>query len=89
MGLADNIRAKVHQGVLPLGVPEKIVALFGDGQACSACDRPIYEAQTRYEFGFPSSAPSGSTLAALVSGRLSSSGAGGCGARPATNDVYP
>jgi hypothetical protein len=57
MGLADNIRARVHQGLLPPGMPEKIVSLFGDGQACRACDKPIYEAQTRYEFGFSGFGP--------------------------------
>jgi hypothetical protein len=32
MGLAENIRAKVHQGVLPPGMPVKIQALIGDGR---------------------------------------------------------
>src|SRR4029453_12662958 len=44
MGLADNIRAKVHQGVLPPGLPEKIAVRFGDGRACSACDEPLLKA---------------------------------------------
>jgi hypothetical protein len=53
MGLAENIRAKVHQGVLPPGMPAKIAVLFGDGRACSACDEPQLKAQTRYEFELP------------------------------------
>jgi len=50
MSLAENIRARVHQGVLPPGMPAKIQVLFGEGRACSACDHPILQAQTRYEF---------------------------------------
>jgi hypothetical protein len=53
MGLAENIRAKVHQGVLPPGMPVKISVLFGDSRACSACDEPLLKAQTRYEFELP------------------------------------
>jgi hypothetical protein len=53
MGLAENIRAKIHHGVLPPGMPVKIQVLFGDGRACSACDEPLLNAQTRYEFELP------------------------------------
>ena len=53
MGLAENIRAKVHRGVLPPGLPVKIQVLFGDGRACSACDESLLNAQTRYEFELP------------------------------------
>jgi hypothetical protein len=53
MSLAENIRAKIHQGVLPPGMPTQIQVLFGDGRACSACDHPILKAQTLYEFELP------------------------------------
>ena len=53
MGLAENICAKVQQGLLPPGMPAKIHTLFGDGRACSACDQPLLNAQTRYEFELP------------------------------------
>jgi hypothetical protein len=53
MGLAENIRAKVHEGVLPPRMPVKIAVLFGDGRACSACVEPLLKAQTRYEFVLP------------------------------------
>jgi hypothetical protein len=48
MGLAENIRAKVHHGVLPPGMPVKIQVLFGDGRACSACDEPLLNAQAGF-----------------------------------------
>ena len=53
MGVAENIRAKVHQGVLPPGMPYKIAVGFGDGRACSACDGPLLKARTQYEFELP------------------------------------
>ena len=34
-------------------MPAKIQVLFGDGRACSACDEPLLNAQTRYEFELP------------------------------------
>ena len=53
MGLAEDIRAKVHQGTLPPGMPSNVTVLAGDGRPCSACDESISPAQPRYEFGFP------------------------------------
>jgi hypothetical protein len=67
MGLAENIRAKVHQGVLPPGMPVKIAVLFGDGRACTACEEPLLKAQTQYELSFPGSERSRSMSAVLDS----------------------
>ena len=69
MGLAENIRAKVHQGVLPPAMPVKIAVLLGDGRACSACDEPLLKAQTRYEFELPVRDLLSSTSAASGSGQ--------------------
>jgi hypothetical protein len=62
MGLAENIRAKVHHGVLPPGMPVKIQVLFGDGRACSACDEPLLNAQAGFGTFYhePSSSPGAS-----------------------------
>ena len=44
---------KVHQGVMPPGMPVQIAVLFGDGRACGAREEPLLKAQTRYEFELP------------------------------------
>jgi hypothetical protein len=53
VGLASEIRDKVGRGALPPGIPPKVRTLFGDGTLCSACDKPIRNAQIRYEFELP------------------------------------
>jgi hypothetical protein len=77
MGLAENIRAKVHQGVLPPGMPYKIAVGFGEGRACSACDGPLLKAQTQYEFELPGSGRPRFPLAALDSIQPRSAGEDG------------
>jgi hypothetical protein len=49
MGLADDIRGRVHRRELPRARPPKIWSGFGDSTNCSACDEPIFHAHVRYE----------------------------------------
>ena len=53
MGIADEIRRKLDEGLLPRSKPEKIFGGNGFGEPCTACGDPILPAQVLYEFDEP------------------------------------
>ena len=47
--LRRSVRERIRHGRLPLVRPEQVIAGYGSGRLCAACDRPITDAQTEYE----------------------------------------
>ena len=48
--LINQIRDKLDADLLPLVLPETILAGRGHGDSCSACDRTVHGAQLEYRF---------------------------------------
>ena len=47
--LRMRIRALIEEGRLPVMLPKQILAGYGSGRVCVACDRPISGTQVEYE----------------------------------------
>ena len=48
--IADQVRRKLDDGLLPRAKPAKLWGGHGRGEPCSACGQPVFPAQIQYEF---------------------------------------
>ena len=53
--LRISVRHRIQHGRLPLVRSRDIVAGYGSGRLCAACDQPIVPAQAEYEVEDPGS----------------------------------
>ena len=51
--LRDRIRRWIDEGRLPILIPERILAGYGSGSKCPACEQPITTSQIEYDVDYP------------------------------------
>ena len=51
-GLRLRIRERIEDGRLPAMIPKAILAGYGEGNLCLACDQPITPTQIEYEVDY-------------------------------------